>query len=902
MKFADIIPSGSLVRHSKYGNGAVEYDKGATALVRFDHGIEEVDKSELSPFSSPLQVLIKPLWDSPIEVITKTQAAAITSVNDAWGVFSRSKIALLPHQLWVCRRVNETWPTRWMVADDVGLGKTIEAGLILWPLLSKGTIRRLLIMCPASLVDQWQYRLREMFDIRMAKYLDGADTDRSDFWNTNQQVVASFHTLREDNRGRHKRLFESDPWDLVIVDEAHHLNSDEKGQTLAYRLLSQLQEKKLAESIVFFTGTPHRGKNFGFLALLKLLRPDLFDPREDLGKQLPNLRQVLIRNNKQSVTDLKGNKLFKQPIVTSETYEYSEQESEFYKMLTEFIITGKMYAGTLGSVNGRAVMLVLISMQKLASSSVAAIRRALKGRLARIVQSQSRLSELTKIKGERQLKLSDYEELESGDEDGLSKLEEEMAILTAEVRLMEDELPRLQELIAASERVTEETKIKKIISVLKTSYADRSVLFFTEYKATQSLLLSKLFQEFGNHCAAFINGDNRAEEVIDSKGSVLSLSEMRDAAAERFNSGEARFLVSTEAGGEGIDLQENCHSLVHVDLPWNPMRLHQRVGRLNRYGQKYQVEVVNLRNPDTVESLIWDKLNEKIENIMQALGSAMDEPEDLLQLVLGMTSPSLFREVFSGAPELPPDSLSKWFDTKTAQFGGQDAIDTVKKIVGNCEHFDFNQISPQLPRIDLPALEPFFEMMLAKNGRRISKDGGGISFKTPEAWLDDPGVRTNYDEMVFDRNVRGNEAAKKVLGVGHKVIDQALRQALDSTASVASITAGKLKAPVLVFKIFDSITGERTSIRNTIVGMALNRKSDGQMLYDWELLLLMNEIEGGKQIRADSSPPIKDISFIEESVMAAKDNIRSQIESLDLPFKRPMIELFSIIWPHSWSK
>src|SRR5262249_52549414 len=159
----------------------------------------------------------------------------------------------------------------------------------------------------------------------------------------------------------------------------------------------------------------------------------------------------------------------------------------------------------------------------------------------------------------------------------------------------------------------------------------------------------------------------------------------REDAAEQFTEGRVRFLVSTEAGGEGIDLQERCHSLMHVDLPWNPMRLHQRVGRLNRYGQTERVEVITLRNPHTVQARIWEKLNEKIQSIMLAFGHLMEEPEDLLQMVLGMTSSALFRELFAEVPEVPAESLSAWFDQKTATFGGQDAIEAVKEIVGNCD-------------------------------------------------------------------------------------------------------------------------------------------------------------------------------------------------------------------------
>ena len=246
MKMGDMTTynRGDQVRHARFGSGRVELDAGATAIVRFEHGIEECQKSDLESLATPQQALYKPMWDRPLDVLTKVQGITIEAINDAWGVFSRSRIALLPHQLWVCRRVLEKWPTRWLVADDVGLGKTIEAGLILWPLLSRERVKRLLILAPAKLVEQWQYRLRTMFDIRLSRYLPEADNDRSDFWVTHNQVVASLHTLREDRNGRHQRLVESDPWDLVIVDEAHHLNADEKsGPTLGYRLVDRLMSE-----------------------------------------------------------------------------------------------------------------------------------------------------------------------------------------------------------------------------------------------------------------------------------------------------------------------------------------------------------------------------------------------------------------------------------------------------------------------------------------------------------------------------------------------------------------------------------------------------------------------------------------------------------------------------------
>ena len=333
------LAAGDQVKHEKFGTGRVEYDKGETVIVRFEHGIEECEKASLTSILSPMEALELEEWNRPLEVIARAQAEAIRSLNDTWGVFSKSRIALLPHQLWVCKKVLETWPTRWLVADDVGLGKTIEAGLILMPLLSKGIVKRFLILCPASLVEQWQERLRIMFDIRCAQYVTQADTEKADFWGTHNQVVASIQTLRLDRGGRHDRLFDGQPWDLVMVDEAHHLNADkDTGFTLGYRVVNQLEERNLILSLVFFTGTPHRGKNYNFLQLLRILRPDSFDPNQPLQSQLQQLSQVMIRNNKQNVTDLRGRKLFKPTKVTPETFTYSETENRFYSMLTLSLI------------------------------------------------------------------------------------------------------------------------------------------------------------------------------------------------------------------------------------------------------------------------------------------------------------------------------------------------------------------------------------------------------------------------------------------------------------------------------------------------------------------------------------------------------------------------------------
>lgn len=892
--------AGDLVRSDRYGIGTVRFDAGATVIVRFADGLEECERTSLTPLRTPLQALALDEWERPLDVIVRVQAAAIQSANDSWGVYSRSRIELLPHQLWVCHKVGANWPARWLVADDVGLGKTIEAGLILWPLLSRGRVRRLLILCPASLVEQWQWRMKEMFDIRLTRYLAELDTERSDFWNSQSAVVASLQTLRLDKGGRQARLIESEPWDLIVVDEAHHLNADEQGgPTLGYRLIEQLVAERRVTSLLFFTGTPHRGKEYGFWSLLRLLRPDLFNPKHAPDAQLPLLNQVMIRNNKQNVTDLEGRRLFLKPHVETVTYRYSEAEARFYRMLTDFILSGQAYASGLSDLDGRAVMLVLIAMQKLASSSVAAIRRALMRRLESLRDARASLTKPARRGSARPgTSIAEYDAADmEGDLDRVGQLEEDLATGWTGLKLMGDEEARLQELIAAAAAVEEETKIREILGLLRGRFAGRPVLLFTEYKATQSLLISALRREFGDGCATFINGDDRADDILDSQGRSRTLRESREVAAQHFNDGTVRFLVSTEAGGEGIDLQERCHSLIHVDLPWNPMRMHQRVGRLNRYGQKERVEVVSLHNPDTVESLIWAKLNSKIENIMRAFGEVMEEPEDLLQLVLGMTSPSLFRDLFAGAHRLDREAISHWFDQKTGRFGGKDAVDTVKELIGHAARFDFRQASSRIPRSDLPALQPFFRAMLALNGRQAREDERGLSFKTPDSWLDDPGVRQAYDGMIFERSDRSRDAVQRIIGVGHRAFDQALGQAQRLTASVTALPAGDLAQPLIVFSISDQVTTEETAIRMSIIGVELQTDSP-RILQDWELLETLNNLltaRGPRRLRASASP--KDRGLVAAEVLRAQAEAEGAISALDLPFKVPSISPLAVLWP-----
>ena len=256
----------------------------------------------------------------------------------------------------------------------------------------------------------------------------------------------------------------------------------------------------------------------------------------------------------------------------------------------------------------------------MAASSIAAIRSALQKRRARLADDVIRSTDTapTEALNDEQMTF-----------DEVAEAEEALPAKSA-VTLMKDEISRLDELLQLSDEIVLETKIERLLVMIAQEFtSNEPILLFTEYKATQALVLNALHRRFGFGSASFINGDERLDGLEQPSGQTKSIGQPREEAADAFNAGRVRFLVSTEAGGEGIDLQERCATLVHADMPWNPMRLHQRVGRLSRYGQQRPVSVYILRNPDTVEARIWGLLNEKLERIQLALSSVMEEQEDI---------------------------------------------------------------------------------------------------------------------------------------------------------------------------------------------------------------------------------------------------------------------------------
>lgn len=863
------------VRHPRHGDGRVVHDLGDTIIVRFGAALEQVERGEVEVVRSLADALTEGKLDDPLAVLARAQALLIRSINDQWGVFSRSRVQLLPHQLWVCRQVTQHWPARWLVADDVGLGKTIEAGLILTPLMATGRIRRLLILAPARLVPQWRARMKSMFDIRLQEYTREQDRGNISFWDTASQVVASFHTLRQP--AARDRLLAAEPWDMVMVDEAHHFQAQERLSTQTYDLLRELQDMDRIQSLILFTGTPHRGKDFGFLALMRLIRPDLFDPRQPVGDQLPKLREAMIRNNKALVTDLEGRRLF-QPVSTETVdYDYTPAEAAFYQTMSAFILDGRAYASSLTGREQSARMLLLIALQKLAASSIAAIRSALERRRSMLAAAVERVT------------AEPPEEAETLDESAEQEeaLPDQMALF-----LMQGEIERLDDLISLARSITAESKIARLIALVDTELPEgEPLLLFTEYKATQALVIAALEARFGRGCAGFINGDERLA-IPEPDGTARARTLSRDAAAEGFNTGRTRFLVSTEAGGEGIDLQDRCATLVHVDLPWNPMRLHQRVGRLNRYGQKRAVRVFLLRNPATVEARIWALLEAKLGRIQAALSASMEEAEDIAQLVIGMQGGRFFDELFAeGATAVPGNKrerLADWFDARTATFGGRDALETVQAMLGQVARFDFGTIGGSIPRIDLPALEPFFRNAMGLMGRRVMRGEEGLSVATPDDWKRSLDLQRRYDGLVFDRGLPGNERMSRLLGVGHPLLDHALAETTGRPVLIGRVR--DLAQPMLLAAVEDEVTGTGGTVHRVVLAVEKHGTDRQPALADWQALNHLNACIAGDDRAAA-------LTFAERTeIQALLELLPEALASVAVPFRRPrMVPLLCLL-------
>lgn len=532
----------------------------------------------------------------------KNLAHALELWNENTGSLSRFDIDPLPHQIHLVHHILASGNLNWLIADDVGLGKTIEVGLLFAALNQRKQLGRVLLVTPAGLTKQWQDELHFKFGMdNFMIYGDDFTVNEPQHWKLYDRVIGSMDRFKED--GTLAQLLAAPPWDIIVFDEGHRLTRRQYGQkyeaSQRFKLAAEL--RKRTDSIILLSATPHQGKQDKFQALLELLRPEWKREIMDLALNPEIIRNIMIRNNKADVTDAEGKFIFKGKTTKAVKVETSLEAREFDKALQEYLKKGYSAAGTIKGTTGRAIGFVMTVYRKLAASSAAAIHIALVKRLARLKEENSSVA-VWPTPG------SDEADSRYEGEFEEKVVPPAMEFFSGEVSLLSELISRASALEANDRKL--EVFIDKLIPSIHETNPKEKILIFTEYRSTQQHLANALLERFGIGSVELIHGS------INHKD--------RRSAIERFED-KALFLISTEAGGEGLNLHRQCHVMVNYDLPWNPMRIVQRIGRLYRYGQQHNVVVFNIHAPQTIDAEIIQLMYDRINQVVLDLSHIGDE-------------------------------------------------------------------------------------------------------------------------------------------------------------------------------------------------------------------------------------------------------------------------------------
>jgi SNF2 family DNA or RNA helicase len=543
-----------------------------------------------------------------------------------------SSLIPLPHQILVLEKVMQSMQNRFLLADEVGMGKTIETGLILKELKIRGDIKRILVIVPKSSMMQWQSELKEHFNevfhlydsemiTSMARTFSNINADEEfNFWTQHNQIIVSTDALKpldrrqgwsqerveEYNKYRMQAVLEAD-FDLVIIDEAHKMggaSSSVSRYVLAQELCNTVP------NVLLLTATPHRGKADHFRRILQLLDPDAF-----AGEGLPGIEELepyVIRTEKRFAVDYDGNKLFNERITNRFDVfldiNKHQKQMKLYTSVTDYVRLG---FNTAKRTNNSATGLIMILFQRLVSSSTAAILSAMQGRLERLRNGDDNTIE--NYDAEIEGSFQEYEN--TIDFNGL--YQNDPSGLVDEESLLCDLIEQANECMRSETDAKAEALLQKFkeLQLLQNS-KDLKILVFTEFRTTQKML-QDFFKAKGYQCSG-INGSQDLDE--------------RKRALTQFKN-DTQILIATDAAGESLNMQF-CHIIFNYDLPWNPMMIEQRIGRVDRIGQKEKVQAFNMLTNNSVDSRVYQVIEEKLNNIIDQLG--IDKTSDVLDSAIDM--------------------------------------------------------------------------------------------------------------------------------------------------------------------------------------------------------------------------------------------------------------------------
>ena len=547
---------------------------------------------------------------------------------DPYFSLSIARVDPLPHQLEAVYDYFLKLPRiRFLLADDPGAGKTIMAGLLIKEMKIRGLIKRILIITPANLSFQWQREMKEKFrenfevvrgDVLRANY-------GSNPWQDKNQVVTSISWVSRIEDAKESLL--RSQWDLIIVDEAHKMSaSSNDNKTLAYQLGEALS--KNTDHYLLMTATPHKGDPKNFCLFLELLDRDVYGDIRSLEEAMKRREAPFyLRRIKEALVSFPDPEtglvktLFTKRNVSTTEFQISESELDFYDRLTRYVEDQSIKAAADESARGRALAFTMAMLQRRFASSLYAVRRSLERMKAKREQILKDPEAYRSEQMSRRLP-EDFEDLtDEEQQEIIAKLEDVVADVNPEALRVEiAELARLILHAQELEKQEIETKLVALKELLTRQgvFADpkMKLLLFTEHKDTLDYLagdgkdgrpFGKL-REWGLSLTTIHGGMKIGDR--DTPGTRIF--------AERDFRESAQVLVATEAAGEGINLQF-CWLMINYDIPWNPMRLEQRMGRIHRYGQEKDCLIFNFVSTNTREGRVLQKLFERIEAIQDDL-------------------------------------------------------------------------------------------------------------------------------------------------------------------------------------------------------------------------------------------------------------------------------------------
>ncbi len=570
---------------------------------------------------------------------------------DPYFGLSISRVDPLPHQLEaVYDYFLKLARIRFLLADDAGAGKTIMAGLLIRELALRGLADRILIVCPSNLSFQWQRELNEKFTEKF-QVIKGGDI-REQFgvnqWLEHNKVITSLDLAKRQDilpglRQTH--------WDLIIVDEAHRMSCSSGGKTARYLLGELLRD--ISDHYLLLTATPHKGDPENFSYFLQLLDKDAFADVKSINQAMVNQRAPFyLRRTKEAMVYFPekisdgtwaASKIFTKRITHTVSFAIDNQEFDLYCEITNFVKRQSTIAAAQGNdPRARAIGFLMSMYQRRLASSTYAMRHSLLNRITRLEDGLKQAHMLSKFMPSDLPDEEEWEEMEDMERERLESILDAVTLVQNAEQVKEEikELKELAKLAEAVEQLNAEAKLSKLKDVLQNQgffdHKDRRLLIFTEFKDTLNYLVEKL--KAWGFAVGYIHGGMKPG-TRNEPGTRLYSEQM-------FREGEYQILVATEAAGEGINLQM-CNIMFNYDIPWNPNRLEQRMGRIHRYGQKKDCLIFNFVASNTIEGRVLQKLLDKLQEIRDALD------DDAVFNVVGEILPSdqierILRDYYAG--------------------------------------------------------------------------------------------------------------------------------------------------------------------------------------------------------------------------------------------------------------